>query len=644
MKKISLSVLLLLFITMSSLVHAQSTQTNRVTVTIAGNGLPGYNGDGNAGVSNEVTNPYDICMDAANNFYFTDMLNGRVRKVWAKNGMVTTIAGGGTSTADGIPGPQASIMPRNICLDHAGNIYIADSLSHKIRKIDGSTNIITTIAGTGVAGFGGDGGPATAAGLNDVLGICSDSYNNIYLVDYGNNCIRKVNAATGIISTIAGSITGTRGYTGDGGPATAALLCTPTAICIDRANNIFFADQTYGYISHIRKITAATGIISNVSGTGTIGGTLYGLLAADAWLGDVTGLCMSSSGDLFCNEISCSCRKIDSTTDSVSLVAGDFYTESFADCQPSAVAYMDDPFGLCADAKGNVYIADNLNNRIRKVIQLTHTPTFAYGEGQLVNICTAGTTVAIDSQFAITDIDSLQPETWTVLTAPASGTLSGFPYTTTSIGTGGIALTSGATYTPSTGFTGTDSFRVQVSDGTYSDVVTIYVAVGGPGGSVSATPSLCGTATEYATENVPGGTWSLSNSDASILPSGLMTGVMPGVDTITYSINNSCGTASATEEITITDCTSLGISNATEAQVLSVFPNPATSVLNIKWANWEAQNTIIISDITGREMLRSNVATNNAQTGTQQIDVTTLPAGIYLVKINGSGVKKFVKD
>jgi sugar lactone lactonase YvrE len=622
----------------------QNANAQRITVTLAGDATAGYNGDGNAGVTARISAPYDVCSDAAHNVYFTDMGNGRVRKIWASNGMVTTVAGGGTSTADGIPAQQAVIVPRNMCIDAKGNLFVVDSASNRIRRIDAVTNIITTVAGTGGAGFSGDGGLAVSATFNSIYGICLDIPGNLYLVDQGNNRVRRIDATTGIINTIAG--TGVSGLSGDGAPALSAMLSTTQGICVSPTKDVYIADQTAGYATRIRKIDASTGIISTIAG-GTMGGSVLDVPLMSAWLGDVTGMCMDKDGNFYCNEISCSCRKMDMKSDSIYAVGGNFGIESFSDGYNSNLSYMNNPYGICSDAAANVYVADLVNNRIRKLIQLTHTPSFAYGEGQLMNVCSEGSTVSINQQMAITDLDPAQPETWTILSGPVNGTLSGFPYTAASNGTDSLTIPTGLSYTAGIGFAGTDMFKVMVTDGALTDIVTIYVSVGNPAAiisPVSTGSSICAGSTENFTDAIPGGMWNVTNDNAAISVSGLVSGISPGTDTIVYNISNSCGTASASRVITVNDCISMTLGNNTvnTVQGLSIFPNPASSVLNIKWSNWDLQNMVTIADVTGREMSRNEFAGNGATS--MQVDVSSLPSGVYIVKVNSTEVRKFVKE
>jgi streptogramin lyase len=211
--------------------------------TIAGNGQMGYTGDNGPATSASFDNPYNIAFDHDGNIYVAEVMNNVVRRVDKTTGEITTIAGSGPGTEgySGDNGPAAYAQlnrPDGIAVDHDGNIYISDGENYVIRKISGGT--ITTIAGTGEAGYSGDGGDAMEAQFYGVKGIAVDADGNIFIADTGNNAIRKITKATGIISTIAGG--GPLGYSGDGGPASAAKLSNPLDVDVDVEGNIYIAD------------------------------------------------------------------------------------------------------------------------------------------------------------------------------------------------------------------------------------------------------------------------------------------------------------------------------------------------------------------------------------------------------------------
>lgn len=233
--------------------------------TIAGNGAKGYSGDGGPATSGALYKPYRAVADRAGNIYIADFYNNRIRKV-DTSGTITTVAGTGTQgyNGDGIPATTAQLsLPGAVAVDSAGNGYIVDTWNNRIGKVD-TSGTINTIAGTGFAGVLGDGGPATSAQVNEPEGIALDSSGNIYIADYGNSKIRKIDTS-GTINTVAG--TGSTGYSGDGGPATAASLNLPTGVAIDTAGNVYIADNQN---SRIRKVNSS-GDITTIISTGTSG-------------------------------------------------------------------------------------------------------------------------------------------------------------------------------------------------------------------------------------------------------------------------------------------------------------------------------------------------------------------------------------
>ncbi len=229
--------------------------------------LFGYTGDGGYATSAELNYPYAVTVDAAENIYIADTYNNVIRKITASTGIITTIAGDGSSciydpsscvyvpsgqySGDGGLATSAGLnAPDGVAVDTAGNIYIADWFNNRIRKVTASTGIITTIAGNGAAGYSGDGGQATSAQLYYPQGVAVDADGNVYIADMGNSRIRKIAASTGIITTIAGN--GTAGYFGDGGSATSAALSGPTGVAVDATGNVYIADAGN---NRIRKVT-----------------------------------------------------------------------------------------------------------------------------------------------------------------------------------------------------------------------------------------------------------------------------------------------------------------------------------------------------------------------------------------------------
>jgi len=516
----------------------------RIMVTYAGTGVGGFSGDWGAGKAAQINQPHDVCMDAANNIYLIDQTNGRIRKISAQNGVISTFAGGGTSTVDGVPAISALLTPNYMCIDaSSSNIYLTSS--NQIKKINIATGIITTVAGLSTAGFSGDGGPAIAASMQGPAGICIDASGNLYVADESNNRIREIYAATGIINTIGGS--GVYSYSGDGGPALLATLSDPMAIGVDASGNVFFSDQDGNYI---REIVASTGMMKHIAGipVGYVAAAAGGPAATTA-IGQIYGMHIDARGDLYCDDGSCSCVHIDMRSGNIYLEAGSLASDGYNGDDRNAINdFLNVPGGLWVDGAGNIFIADQNNNRMRKAIQLTHTPTFAFGKAQYINACPSGY-IAIDSQLTITDLDSAQPETWTVISAPMHGVMAGFPFTTLSLGTNSVVTPTSVYYVPSSSYEGLDSFQVQVSDGALTDIVTVYVAVGA--GNITGPTRVCAAASVLLTDDILGGVWSESNTNATLATDGTVTGVLAGTDVIEYAINTTCGMATSSSTVTV---------------------------------------------------------------------------------------------
>ena len=265
--------------------------------TVAGDGTPGFGGDGGPATAALLNTPDDVKLDGAGNFYVVDSGNHVVRMVNAVTGTIWTVAGiGGKSgySGDGGPATQAHLAyPSGIAFDGDHTLYISDTGNNAIRKVNLSTGIITTVAGTGTPGAGGDGGPATSGQLNLPWGITLGGDGSLYIADLSNNRIRQVNPA-GVISTVVG--TGTRGYGGDGGPATQAQLNVPASVLLDVAGNIYVADSGNQLV---RKVSAATGVIETIAGVLGGGAAQDGVIANNSPLDGPYALFLDGPGNLY---------------------------------------------------------------------------------------------------------------------------------------------------------------------------------------------------------------------------------------------------------------------------------------------------------------------------------------------------------
>ena len=311
-------------------------------------------------------------------------------------GIIITVAGGaGTGTVsfsgDGGPATAAALeFPAGVAVDASGNIYIADTFNNRIRKVSVG-GIITTVAGNGNQGFSGDGGPATSASLSKPIGVAVDVSGNLYISDQYNNRIRRV-STSGIITTVAGSgnvgvvnSTVTGGFGGDGGPATSALLNFPWGVAVDASGNLFIADG--GGNDRVRKVSA-NGIITTVAGNGTYGFSGDGGPATSALLAAPWGVAVDASGNLYISDAANNDLRKVSSDGIITTIAGNQTAGFSGDGGPATAAELSNPFGIAADASGNIYIADEMNDRIRKVSPDGIITTFA-GTGGACFPCSA---------------------------------------------------------------------------------------------------------------------------------------------------------------------------------------------------------------------------------------------------------------
>ena len=286
--------------------------------------------------------------------------------------IITTFAGTGNAGYGGDGGAATSAQinyPNGIFVGTSGNVYIADTTNSKIRMVT-SAGIITTLAGTGTTGSSGDGGAATSAQLNSPYGVSADISGNVYIAVQGNNKIRMV-TSTGIITTIAG--TGTYGSSGDGGAATSAQLNSPYGVSVDISGNVYIADTNN---NKIRMVTS-TGIITTIAGMGTHGSSGDGGAATSALLNGPTGVSVDISGIVYIVDTNNNKIRMVTSTHIISTFAGTFTPGSSGDFGAATSAQLDNPFGVSVDISGNVYIVDKGNNKIRMVTSTGLITTFA---------------------------------------------------------------------------------------------------------------------------------------------------------------------------------------------------------------------------------------------------------------------------
>ncbi|MGZ3862800.1 MAG: NHL domain-containing protein [Bacteroidia bacterium] len=333
----------------------------QIITTIAGNGTSGYSGDGGPATSAQFYLPGGIALDQKGNIYVADIFNHCIRKI-DTSGIISTFAGTGVAGFSGDNGPATSAklnQPIAVACDKHNNVYISDGNNNRLRKVD-TSGTIHTFVGSGSYGFGGDGGPALSATISQPLCVAVDSIGNVFFGDYNNHRIRKIDT-NNIITTVIGS--GTLGYGGDGGPALSAKINSPDVVYIDRYGNIYLADW-----NNVIRMVDTAGIIHTKAGIantlGSYGGDMG--LASQASFNDPEGVVMDSAGNLLIPEEANHRLRMVTTTDSIFTVAGTGVAGYNGDGIPAYQAQIGYPAGIAIDKHDNIYITEGAG-RVRKI-------------------------------------------------------------------------------------------------------------------------------------------------------------------------------------------------------------------------------------------------------------------------------------
>ena len=368
-------------------------------------------GDGGPAIKAPLSHPNDVAFDPAGNLYVADAGDDRVRKIDSR-GTISTVAGGGSPAfcdpvklalypsdapflrrlGDGGPATRACLFPTAVAADGHGNLYIADATLCRVRRVDALTGIITTVAGNGTCLDGGDGGPASAALLNQPDSLSFDQAGRLYIAQWGDGRIRRI-GTNGVIETVAGGGTCQPDQdldSGDGGPARRATLCGPASVRLDVAGDLYVADRSG---DRVRRVDAATGVITTIAGDGApvYGGD--GGLATAAGVPQPDGVAVDSGGNVFVSQWSDRVRRVDHTTRDISTYAGngsgpdaipnapglgDGYS---GDGLPATAATLQFPQAIAVGPDDSVYIADTYNNRVRRVDHNSGVITTIAGTG-----------------------------------------------------------------------------------------------------------------------------------------------------------------------------------------------------------------------------------------------------------------------
>ena len=349
--------------------------TAGIITTVAGNGARGFSGDGQPGASARLNEPAGLATDSNGNLYIADSGNHRVRRL-STAGTITTVAGDGNARfSDGAGAPLGASLnnPQGVAVDAANNLYIADTGNNRIRRVSAAGTTITTVAGNGQASFSGD-GQATLVALNGPTGVAVDSANNLYIADADNDRVRKVTPG-GVMTTIAGRAD--RGFEGDNGPAGGGLLNHPLAVAVDASLNVYIADADN---SRVRRVSPQ-GFIFTAAGNGNFSSTGDDGPAREATFRHPEDIAIDGLGNVYVADYEASrVRKI-SADGIITTVAGDGVARFAGDGGPAVSASLQNPVGVAAAKDGTLYISDSANNRIRRVTPAGTISTFAGAGG-----------------------------------------------------------------------------------------------------------------------------------------------------------------------------------------------------------------------------------------------------------------------
>jgi len=701
----------------------RKVNTAGIISTLAGTGAAGYSGDGGAASAAQLSSPLGIAIDAAGNIYIADQNNDCIRKI-NTSGIISTIAGvGGTAGFAGDGGAASTALlsrPNSVMVSPAGNIYISDAGSAVVRMIN-TSGIISTFAGDTVIGYSGDGGPATAASIDRPVGLAMDASGNVYIADASDDVVRKVNTS-GVISTFAG--TGTAGYSGDGGAALSAQLSAPTGLVFDGSGNLYIADYTNNVI---RKVNTS-GVISTYAGNGTRGYYGDGGAATSAELNTPFGLAIFGTTNFYIADYGNNViRRVGSPVMSITIATatGDtvcgggpvhFSATAYADAHPN-YQWQVNGANVGTDSSGYTYTPLTGDRVVCMLEDSAGTTEIAISETLRVDSFPNAGFILGPSSICIGSAIPLRDSITGAAGGPPTGTWLNTDTTVASLTRPslltGLSLGTDVIYYIATNVCGSDSASlvVNVATNTFgpisgpasicaNDTATftdptaggawtiagvgggggggnninnasglftagrrpgvVHIAYGTPGCvvidsvTVIAAPRVApitGLNSVYdglsitLSDTSSGGVWSASDTTiGKVDGTGDVTGVTSGIVVITYSVTNIAG-CSAFRVDSVYVLGTNGVATVQNNTSFSVFPNPASGSVTIRWNGQNMGNcSVVISDVTGREVLKTTLNINKTS-GQLPMDISTLKTGVYMIAIksdNGNYTNKLI--
>ncbi len=601
MKKITTSVLL--GMAMSCAVNAQ------IITTEAGNGIASSTGDGGSALAASFNNPAGAYYDAVGNIYVVEYSGHRIRKINTA-GIVSTFAGTGVAGFAGDGGPATAARfyyPIDLVDDAAGNVYIVDNTNHRIRKVDVAGNI-STYAGNGIPGYSGDGGPATAASLRNPNRMTIDAAGNIFIADASNNVIRKINTS-GIITTVAG--TGVPGFSGDGGPATAAQMSQPLGVGFDANGNMYIAD---GFNRRIRKVNPS-GIISTIAGNGMSGTSGDGGPAIAATMQYPNGIAVDATCNVYFTDWTAHTVRRINTSGVIATVVGLPGLPGFTgDGGPSVAAKINGPDNLTFDPAMNLYIPDFYNNRIRMVANLGEVsgcpPVIP-----AASFTSSGTSICQDSCLALTStstglIDSIR---WQI--TPSGAAISAPTSVITS-----VCFPQSGTYT----------IRLKAYGSGYVDSSSTTINV-----APAPTPGIVRTGSTLSTIGGPysGYQWYNGSSIIAGATSSSYVFSSPSVYSVVVDSAGCKGTSNAENTLSI---------NTLSANTPAYWVAQSGSDRLYIYSQYATDKDLVIAvnDISGRTITSKKWVSGSTNSA---IDVSELRQGMYFVILHNDVAKQTIK-